>query len=44
MANIIFGDKDGFEESIFQNLPGARDNRNNLLMVTAALLLGKKIK
>jgi len=44
MANISSADKDDFENSIFQNLPSARDNRNNFLMVTAAVLLGKKRK
>lgn len=34
-------DKDDFENTIFQNLPDARDVRNNWLMVTAAVLLGK---
>jgi len=42
MANIVNGTPEEFEKSIFQNLPDARDNRNNWLMVTAAVLLGKK--
>jgi len=43
MANIISGTPEEFEQSIFQNLPSAKDNTNNWRMVTAALLLGKKI-
>jgi hypothetical protein len=41
MTNISSPDKDDFENSIFQNLPDAREIRNNWLMVTAAVLLGK---
>lgn len=36
-------DKDDFENTIFQNLPDARENRNNWLAVTAAVLLGRAI-
>lgn len=34
-------DKDDFENTIFQNLPDARENRNNWALVTAAVLLGR---
>jgi hypothetical protein len=37
-------DKDDFENTIFKNLPDARENRNNWLMVTAAVLVGRAIK
>jgi len=40
-SKISRADKDDFENTIFQNLPDARENRNNWLAVTAGVLLGR---
>jgi hypothetical protein len=40
---ISRADVNDFENTIFQNLPDARENRNNWLAVTAAVILGKAI-